>query len=388
MIGQRVAAGTRASSAPVHRLLATLALALVVVATAHPLSVAARTVLLMPAVFGDLPINPLAWVTPSPGRETFGFDYPAGRVEGDVYTPGLAGRHGALLLILGARPIERDAPVVVRFAEALSRAGAVVMVPASSGLAEGRVTPEEVDAIVEEIVLLRGRADVDPTRVGILGFSVGGSLSVLAAADPRLAGQLAFVNTFGGYNDARDLLRAVGTRGLAYAGLDEAWAPHNLTLWVLARQLVDGLPPGADRDVLERIFLLEDDTARDDTWQLSPRADAMLALLDGSAPAEMERSLALLPEPTEERLRAVSPSLVLDRVHAPLFVMHDVADRFVPYTESRRLVARAPPTVIASFREFELFDHVVPHDVSITPAFAAQVAELIYTMYRVMLHVL
>ena len=50
--------------------------------------------------------------------------------------------------------------------------------------------------------LLASRPEVDPQRVGIAGFSVGGSLAVLAAADPRIAERVRFVNAFGAFGDA------------------------------------------------------------------------------------------------------------------------------------------------------------------------------------------
>ena len=236
-------------------------LAVLVLLLTHPGRVAAKTVLLLPEVFSQVPVRPLTWITPPPRHETFQFDYSVGTVEGDIYSPGTSGRHGALILMLGARPMGREEPILVRFAEGLSRSGAVVMIPASSNLAAGRVPPEEIDAIVQEVALLRSRDDVDPERVGILGFSVGGSLAILAAADPRLAGQLAFVNAFGGYNDARDLLRALATQSLAYAGVDERWEPHPLTIWVVAQQIVDTLPEGEDREILHALFVQQDPEA-------------------------------------------------------------------------------------------------------------------------------
>ena len=72
---------------------------------------------------------------------------------------------------------------------------------------------------------------MDPARIGIIGFSVGGSVAIQAAADPRLDGKLAFVNAFGSYFDTTDFVRAISTRSLAYAGVDEAWEPDPLVLW-------------------------------------------------------------------------------------------------------------------------------------------------------------
>jgi hypothetical protein len=101
----------------------------------HPFRVGLLALAVLPAAVGSLPIDPLVQLTPRPNRESFAFEYAAGTVEGDVYSPGRGGRHGALILILGARPLDREDPTLVRFAEGLSRIGLVVLIPASSGLA-------------------------------------------------------------------------------------------------------------------------------------------------------------------------------------------------------------------------------------------------------------
>jgi dienelactone hydrolase len=372
----------------VRRSALVLGLLVLLLLLTHQGRVAVQALAVLPSAVGVLPVDPLVLFTERPSREPFAFDYPSGTVEGDIYSPGRDGRHGALILILGARPVDREDPTLVRFAEGMSRLGLVVMIPSSSGLAAGRIVPEEVDAVVQEVEALRARPDVDPSRVGILGFSVGGSVAIQAAADPRIADQLVLVNAFGSYNDATDLVRAASTRSLAYAGVDEHWEPHSLTLWVLARQLVDTLPDPTDRDVLDRIYLQEDPSARADVETMTPVGRAALAILDGLPPAEAEQAIAMLPPETVARLRGISPSLVLDKIHTRLFIMHDRGDRFVPYTESRRMAAQVPSAHLEQAAEFDLFDHVMPDRPPTSVTFYVELARLFRQLYGVLLYVL
>ena len=372
---------------PVALPLVTLALLLLSTA-GRPIAVGARSVLLLPAIFGPAPADPLTWLARPPRREAFRFAYSQGEVDGDVYVPDAGGRHGALLLLLGARPPPRDDPLLVRLAEGLGRAGVVVMIPTSSRLNAGQLLPEEVDAIVHGVDLLRGRDDVDPARVGIVGFSVGGALAVVAAADPRLEGRLAFVTSFGGYGDVDDLLRAVATRRLSYAGVDRPWEPHPLTIWVVARQLVDALPDARDREVLDELLMREHWATGEDAGPLSPTGRAVLDLLQGPPSADPELILAHLPATSRERLRRISPGMVIERIRTPLFVIHDVGDRFIPYTESRRLVGRAPLGTVRLYTEFELFDHVIPDRRLDSPTRLLEVAKLCHQLYRMLLYVL
>ena len=361
---------------------------LLILAFTHPVRVAVLALAVLPSAIGSLPVDPLVSLTPKPEREGFAFDYAAGTVEGDIYSPGRGGKHGALILVLGARPVERDDPILVRFAEGLSRAGLVVMIPVSSNLAAGRIVAEEVDATVREVEVLRARPDVDPARIGILGFSVGGSVALQASVDPRLEGQLVLVNAFGSYYDAIDLLRATSTRSMAYAGLDEPWEPAPLVFWVIARQFVDTLPDPHDRDVLERLYLDGDESARRGVPAMTPAGRAALGLLDGLPPAETEAALAQLPPASIARLRAIRPAGIMDRVKTRLFLMHDVGDHFMPYTESRRLAAHAPPEILEAYAEFDLFDHVVPNRPPADPTFYVELFRLLRHLYGLLLYVL
>ena len=361
---------------------------LVLLAFTHPVRVGVLALGVLPSAIGSLPVDPLVSLTPKPTREYFTFPYPGGSVEGDVYSPGRDGRYGAVVLLLGARPVDRDEPPLVRFAEGMSRAGLVVMVPIASGLEAGRIEAHEVDALVEEIELLRNRSDVDPARVGVIGFSVGGSVAIQAAADPRLDGKLAFVNAFGAYFDTTDFARAISTRSLGYAGVDQVWEPDPIVLQVMARQMVDTLPDPNDRAVLERLHIDRDESARADVPTMTPAGRAALGLLDGLPPAETEAALAQMPPETMARLQAISPSRVIDRVKTRLFLMHDYGDHVVPYTESRRMAAATPPAILERYAEFDLFDHVMPNRPPAEFAFYVELLRLFRHLYGLLLYVL
>jgi acetyl esterase/lipase len=361
---------------------------LVLLGLTHPVRVGILALAILPSAIGTLPLDPLVQLTPRPDREEFAFDYPVGTVEGDIYSPGRGGTHGAIILLLGARPVDRSEPPLVKFAEGLSRAGLVVMVPVASGLAAGRIQAEEVDALVQEVELLRARPDVDPARIGIIGFSVGGSVAIQSAADPRLDGKLAFVNAFGSYFDTTDFVRAISTRSLTYAGVDQEWEPDPLVLFVVARQMVDTLPSPVDRDILDRLYLQADPIARADVPFMTPAGRAALALIDGLSPTETEAALAQMPPETAARLSAISPSRVIDKVKTRLFLMHDYGDHVVPYTETRRMAAAAPPGILERYAEFALFDHVMPNRPPADWKFYLELLRLFRQLHGVLSYVL
>ena len=108
-----------------------LALAALVVAALlswHAAKVAVQTILLLPALFPSPPLDPLTVFTGAPTHETTTLQYAAGNIQVDLFRPTDSGRHGAIMLLLGAGPIDR-LDLADRFAEALARTGIVVMLP-------------------------------------------------------------------------------------------------------------------------------------------------------------------------------------------------------------------------------------------------------------------
>jgi dienelactone hydrolase len=342
----------------------------------------------LPEIFPDAPIKPLRWVTSSSSVERSSLGYSQGTAHLEVYVPTASGPHGAVLLMLGARPIDQDDPVVTGFADGLSRLGVVVMVPASDGLAAGRIAPDEIDLLVNEFLLLRGRTDVDPDRVGFIGLSVGASLALVAAADERIRDKVKFVNAFGGYFDAHDLFVAIAARSLSYAGEAAAWEPAPLAREVMVDNLVLSLPSENERDCIRRAAIQPEHIPECETAELSPQANLALELLSGPDTARAEVLVQALMASTGNLLQEISPRAVVHQIHADIFVMHDLHDHYIPYTESRRLVAALPESQVRGWTELELFEHVMPGQPADPLIFAQELALLFRHVYLTFLEVL
>lgn len=358
---------------------------------AKPLRVAVQTLLLLPALFPAAPLSPLGPLTAAPERSEFRYDYAngTGTVEADLYRPaGGGGPYGGIVLLLGALPVPKRDPFLVSFAEALARSGVVVLVPESSNLVAGRVVPEERDALRKHFELLRARPDVDPRRVGFVGFSVGAALSLIAASEPELRDQVRFVNVLGGYFDAARLLREVGGRSLEVDGRLVPWEPDPRTLYVLAASLLPILPQETDRALLTREFLAGEAVNAADVAPLTPLARDLRELLRGTSPARAAAIVGGFEPRVQQRLAAISPSASVGDVRAPTFVMHDRGDRLIPFTQSRALVASLGPDVLERYTELNIFQHVIPDRPVPWQTFLPDLWALFWHLHAVLMRVL
>jgi hypothetical protein len=323
----------------------------------HPARVAAQTLFLLPALFPGAPLDPLALVAAQPTRTEHNFGYAAGTVEATIFHPGDAGKHGALILVLGAGDLPRS-DLAVHFAEALARLGVVVMLPQSTGLAAERLTFGEIDALRNSFNLLVSQPDVEPDRAGFVGLSAAGGLSIVAAGQPDLRDRVRFVNSFGSYYDATSLLLDVASRSMEVDGREMAWQPEQRTEDVVAMSL-------ADTD--------------------GPEVGELLA---GTTRARGRELVARLPSATRERLRDISPASYLSQVKAHVYLMHDLDDTFIPFTESRAMVSADVNGAVKRYTEFEIFAHVIPDRPVPWQTFVPDVWRLYWHIHSVLLEVL
>ncbi len=288
------------------------------------------------------------------------------------------GQFTGALLVPGLQ-LDLDEPNVRRGVDALARIGLAVLVPDVGGVNEAREDPQLAaehlltagsDTRYEETLVgafqhLRAAPYVKQQRVAILGFSLGASLAAIAAADPRISGQVAFLHWFGGYYDAGGLLLAMATHQIAGDQGPTAWVPAPWVVDRFSRGLITASLPDEDEraeviELLERRWSGASVTAPEDIAGLSPDGRRLLGLLSGCTPEEAAIYVAALPQQVTRLLQRVSPRTYLSGLKAPVYVLHDRGDSFIPVSESRRFWAALPPVERASYLEVSLFDHVMP----------------------------
>ncbi len=316
--------------------------------------------LVLPDMLVDLPVRPVTWVTAEPVVEREVIDYGSGSIVADVYRPGDGDRHAAIVFSMGAPPLDLDDSRLQKLGEDAARAGLVMVVPFSRRLDAELIEPEEIDALVGVFDYALGQPYVDPARVGYIGVSVGGSLALLAAADPRIADRVDYVVSFGAYFDALDTLVAIGSRHVSYDGLEESWQPDPHTVRVMARQLIVELPDANDRALLTRAFVRRQEVSEAEIAGLTAPGRAAYDLLTSGDPERAQELLHLLPPSALTKLERLSPNRVIDRERGELIIIHDRGDEFIPYVESRRMRDALAGRGDVHFTEVSLFEHVEP----------------------------
>ncbi len=309
----------------------------------------------------DLPFKLQSWFTSSPVREEVRFQQAVGEGVGDVYRVPDGRARAGVLLSLGANAAGRDDEDVVNLGNALARAGMVTMFHRSPTMTlRHNIDAREQENLVWAFEYLSGQEYVDQERVGMGGFCVGASFALVAASDARINERVRFVNAFGPYFDAQELMLQVVSRSSVYQGQRSPWEPDRLTRRVFANELIETLEDTGEAALLTRAYVVGQPLSLDETSGLSDEAMVVRALLEGTTPEEAERLFMMLPGSFRSDLAEISPSNHVDGLRARLLVLHDRNDRLVPVVESRRLAESLKARGDIRYTEVLAFEHVRP----------------------------
>jgi hypothetical protein len=296
------------------------------------------------------PTSPVDRFTPKPVVERVPFNTPSGPADGDLYHPPSGGPHPGVVASFGIAPPDAVDPRVPQMGAALARAGFAALLYWSPGMRDLQIQPSDVDELVAAYEALLRQPGVDPERSGLTGVCIGGSFSLIAAADPAIRDRVGFVCAYAPYASMRSVAVDVasGCRHLS-EGL-EPWDVDPLT-WTVYVQAVTGWLPAMDAELLRAAFeprirwdaskttVLHAPAGDLEPGRLSRDGRAALRLL-AAGPDDVAAALEALPPQAQALLDAMSPLSHLDGIRARrIILMHDRFDHVVPVGESRQLWA-------------------------------------------------
>jgi dienelactone hydrolase len=300
-------------------------------------------------VIADMPESALSRLDTNPVIEEV-ITFPSTVTEpARIYHPLGIAHPSAVVVVPGVHHMGIEEPRLRRFARALASHGYLVLTPQVDDLADYNITKASATVIGDAVHELARRSGAQ--KVGLLGLSFAGGMSLIAASDPAVQRQLDGVVAIGAHDDL--------TRVLDFFETDETHAPDGTLLKMKAHEygsLVTAYSHAgaffAPTDVAQarltlRTLLWEEmPRAHAEAAKLSPAGQARMALLFAhdtkSLVADTHRALAA----ARPELDAASPHYYLAQVHVPVMLLHGSADNVVPPTETLWLERDLPRGVL------------------------------------------
>jgi pimeloyl-ACP methyl ester carboxylesterase len=270
-----------------------------------------------------------------------------------LYAPADDDDPPGVVLIHGVHARGIDEPRLRVFAQSMASAGLAVMTPEIVELTEYRLEPGTIDRIGDAARALA--RDLGSERVGVIGVSFSGGLSLMAAARDAGGGAIGWVLSVGGHHDLMRVARFyAGERVEGPNGEHLATAPHPYGAGVLVYRHVEELFPAEDVPEARAIVreLLHDRWreahARADDLATDAGRARIRSVLDVDDPGRdaLARDLLAVLERHRRSLDLASPRGALARLDTPVFLLHGADDPVVPATETLWLAHDVPPAAL------------------------------------------
>jgi len=277
-----------------------------------------------------------------------------GPVTGRLYRPigGADASTRTVMVVPGLHAAGVEEPRLDRLSRRLAATGITVLSLPLPDLRRFVVTPQSTDVIEDAARWISEQPTLAPTgRLGLIGISFGGGLSLVAAGRPALVDRLDMVVSFGGHGDLPRVLRYLCT-GVLPDGTRQPAHDYGTVLFLLAA--LPHLVPGDQVTALDRAVRVFLDASMVDVTEPA-RATSLFreARTLGDALPEPARSVMADVSARDAtrlgpRLLALSetvggdPALSPERspaTLAPVFLVHGAADTVIPQTETPSLAA-------------------------------------------------
>ena len=289
-----------------------------------------------------------------------------------------------IVFVNGATAEGRSQADVQSLARGLARAGYLVLVPDLPGLLQGELTEDTLQEVVDVATETAERADARKGRVGLIGVSVGGSLALIAAQDPSLAGRVSVVVAIAPYAALPNVIRLATTGYYLDGAKLKPYEADPFVGLVVARSIVSAMTAGPDRTRLERAIAA---VAKDDPDPLSgirslgeggfgAEGAAVLRLLANTHPTIFDGLYAELPETVRGRIERLSPLVGASQLQVPIELVTAPKDKYFPVAESEAIVRLAPHANLTVTQASGT--HVIP-----TPSLAHPIALLQFDGFAV-----
>jgi len=252
-----------------------------------------------------------------------------------------------VLLTPGVHADGIDEPRLVKLARDLSAGGLTVLTPELPDLLRYQISPREPDMLEDAVLWASARPELAPDgRVGLMGISFSGGLSLVAAGRPSLAGKVAFAFSLGGHGDLSRVLAFLCT-GIEPGGQHRR--PHDYGVAIILLNVAGRVVPPEQVEPLRAgilTFLRASHLASRDMRKAEETfAEARRMQSDMPEPAATfmkyvnERDVAALGPLLLPHAKQFASDPALSPEHspaspAPVYLLHGTEDSVIPSIES------------------------------------------------------
>ncbi|OGD85839.1 hypothetical protein A2Z23_02155 [Candidatus Curtissbacteria bacterium RBG_16_39_7] len=267
------------------------------------------------------------------------------------------GKKPAVIVSWGVGLTGENVRLLFHTSNLLSKLGINVLIPFPESLKKDIVTYESIKSYVSAFQFLQKQENINPRKIGFMGFCAGGSFLMLAASDEEIKDQVIFVQAFAPYNNLTDYYaQGFSQKAIVDGGIRD-WQTHSITREVLIKNFLARFDNNIDKEVLSKTYLDQETNTPILQSILSDQGKKAQEIINSKDPIQTKNLLRLLPQNIQDDLTNLSPNPKAKDIKASVFIIHDRDDPFTPFEEAERLAKFLGPQV--TFTLVKSFDHTI-----------------------------
>jgi acetyl esterase/lipase len=289
---------------------------------------------------------PVRWLVVEPVKTTeLTLTLPSGVERGRMYTPVNHPDAPGMVVVHGVHYLGMDEPRLEAFASAMAGCGLRVLTPELPDIKDYHIGASSIASIGDTAAWMAKEGGGKP--VGVMGLSFSGSLSLLAAVEPKYKRDIKFVVAVGSEDEMSRVANYYLTgKALRPSGDAEVLAPHEYGALVLEYESLQDFVPAPDRDAVRLVLrnhLYEDFAAeRAALAKLTPGQLAEAKQLMDTTSTATRKMIQESDERHLAEMASVSPDGQLAQLETPVFLLHGEGDNIIPSAETQWLEKDVP----------------------------------------------
>jgi pimeloyl-ACP methyl ester carboxylesterase len=282
-------------------------------------------------------------------------------IHARLYVPHGVTNPPGMVVVHGVHHLGMNEPRLVNFARAFAASGVAILTPELPGIADYHVDLQSIEVIGKSAHEMRQR--LHTPKVGVMGLSFSGGLSLLAATNPEFAPDISYVVAVGAHDDLSRVSRFfINNQIFRPDGSVQHLQAHDYGALVLVYSHLNDFFSPADIDdarLTLRSLLYEDVTlAQKEIQQLSPQGRAKMQLLFDHKINAIAPELLKDIDAHQREMTAVSPAGKLSHLKADVLLLHGAGDDVIPASETLWLTNEVPPEHLKNALITPVLSHV------------------------------
>lgn len=301
------------------------------------------------------------------------------QTEAWLFIPNKSKSKSAIIMSPGTGLSIKNKILIIQAADNLRKAGITVLIPFPVDLLNDITTETSVLSFKNAFEFIERQPNIDPNKIGYLGLCGGSTVALIAAANPEISHKVSYIAVISTWANTLDFFAEVLAKKTIEPNGHE-WHPNKTSHELTIKNILNRLDNENDRQILTG-NLISDNANTNSLTKLTPQGQNILNIINSKNIDYIRDNLPNVSPKYKRDFELLIPTNYINQIKAPVFIMHDKNDDFIPVEESERLSTAFGKR--AQFLETNILNHTILRDEITLQSWLTEGSKIFGFLYQV-----